>query len=167
MRRSLRSTALLLIAFLAATSGCSKKEENKAPAPSPSRSIVAARQPHKVVVPDSVKGKWQAVKIAVTDKETNQKKIYTIDIGSEIPIPESNLTLKVNYFLPAFIMDGRTMTSISNQTKNPAAQVEIRKNGNDIFKGWLFSLYPGAHAFRHPRFSFTLVDFVRSKEKSH
>ncbi len=167
MRRSLRTTALLLIAFLAATSGCSKHEDKATPAAPPAQNIIAPRKPHKVVVPDAVKGKWRAVKIAVTDKDTNQKKVYTIDIGSEIPIPESNLTLKVNYFLPAFIMDGRTMTSISNRTKNPAAQVEIRKNGKEIFKGWLFSLYPGAHAFRHPRFSFTLVDFVRSKEKSH
>ena len=30
----------------------------------------------------------------------------------------------------------------------------------EIFKGWLFSLYPTTHAMEHPRYSFTLVGFV-------
>ena len=34
------------------------------------------------------------------------------------------------------------MTSVSNETKNPAAQIVISKDGKEFFKGWLFSLYP-------------------------
>ncbi|WP_279384541.1 hypothetical protein [Geotalea toluenoxydans] len=35
-----------------------------------------------VVVPDNVKGKWKAVKIAVTDKTTKKDTIYTVNIGA-------------------------------------------------------------------------------------
>jgi hypothetical protein len=165
MRRLLRSIVLVLVVLMAAAPGCRQKEKNPPPAAPPQKITPVKKTPDRVVVPPAVKGKWKAVKIAVMDKGTNTKAIYTIDIGSKFPIPCTGLTLKVNYFLPAFIMDGKTMTSISNEPKNPAAQVEITDHGREIFKGWLFSLYPGTHAFRHPRFSFTLVDFVRAKKK--
>jgi hypothetical protein len=57
-------------------------------------------------------------------------------------------------------MDGTTLTSQSNEPKNPAAQVRIYENNAEIFKGWLFSLYPTTHALQHPRYGFTLVDFI-------
>jgi hypothetical protein len=34
-----------------------------------------------IVVPDSVKGKWKAVRIAVVNKTTGKVKIYTIPIS--------------------------------------------------------------------------------------
>jgi hypothetical protein len=57
-------------------------------------------------------------------------------------------------------MDGITMTSVSNEVKNPGAQIVISEEGKEAFNGWLFSLYPGIHAFQHSRYSFTLVDFI-------
>ena len=113
-----------------------------------------------MVVPDSVKGKWKAVKIAVTDKETNKETVYSVAIGSEFTIPNTNLAIKVDNFLPHFMMDGTTLTSQSNEPKNPAAQIRIMEGGKEIFKGWLFSLFPTTHAFQHPRYGFTLVDFI-------
>jgi hypothetical protein len=57
-------------------------------------------------------------------------------------------------------MDGTTLTSQSNEPKNPAAQVLIMEGGKEVFKGWLFMLYPTTHAFQHPRYGFTVVGFV-------
>ena len=162
-----RCTALLVPLFLVAAFGCGKQEEQVTPA---AREVAAPVQSvekpqARVVVPDEVQGKWKAVKIAVLDKETNKEEIYSVDIGSEFTIPSSGLILKVKNFLPAFIMDGTTMTSASNETKNPAAQIIITEGEREIFRGWLFSLYPGTHAFQHPRYSFTLVDFVAAGAK--
>jgi hypothetical protein len=157
--------ALVLVFSAAMVCGCEKKEAQQ---PAPPVSEPAPSQPRKttrIVVPDSVKGNWKAVKISVTDKENNTEKVYTIDLGSEFAVPDTDISLKVLTFLPAFIMDGTTMTSASNETRNPAAQVVISEKGTQVFKGWLFSLYPGTHAFQHPKYSFTLVDFVPAEQK--
>ena len=69
----------------------------------------------RVVVPAGVKESWKAVKIAVTDRETRQDEVYTVDIGHEFRLAESKVTLQVAAFLPAFVMDGSTMTSASEK----------------------------------------------------
>jgi hypothetical protein len=113
-----------------------------------------------VIIPEEIKGRWKAVKIAVQDKEKNQQDVYTVDIGSEFTVADSNLDLKVKNFLPYFQMDGLTLTSASNDPRNPAAQITISENGREVFSGWLFSRYPNTHAFQHPRYSFSLIDFI-------
>jgi hypothetical protein len=147
------------VVFLAAVFGCEKKED-AAPPTTVEEAAPVQRQETRIIIPDEVQGKWKAVKIAVLDKETTREEVYTIDLDSEFTIPGDGLTLRVSNFLPAFIMDGLTLTSVSNEPRNPAVQIEISENGRRVFKGWLFSLYPGTHAFHHPRYSFTLVDFL-------
>jgi alpha-acetolactate decarboxylase len=147
---------LLIAAFLTA---CSKQEDGKSAGQAVKTAPVAKKETF-VVVPGSVKGKWKAVKIAVTDKETNKENVFTVVIGSGFTIPNTGLEVRVDNFLPHFIMDGTTLTSHSNDLKNPAAQIRILDGGNEIFKGWLFALYPTTHAFQHPKFGFTLVDYI-------
>jgi hypothetical protein len=151
-------TKLLVLFVLASTAmaGCTKQEEKKAPTPQ----TQGAKKETIVVVPDSVKGKWKAVRIAVNDKIAKKESVHTINIGSELAIPGSDLVIKVENFLPQFVMEGTTLTSQSNEPKNPAAQIRINQGGKEIFKGWLFSLYPTTHALQHPQYSFTLVDFI-------
>jgi hypothetical protein len=60
-------------------------------------------------------------------------------------------------------MQGTTLTSQSNEPKNPAAQIRVSEGGKEIFKGWLFALYPTTHAFQHPRYGFTLKGYVPAK----
>lgn len=155
MKRLMKLLVLSLVAMSAAT-GCNEKEKQAPAAP--------RQQPVKmasvVVVPDSVKGKWSAVKIAVSDKSAKRQEVYTIAIGSEFKLPGSDLTLKVENFLPHFVMEGTTLTSGSNELKNPAAQLSITEGGREIYRGWLFTLYPTTHAFQHPQYGFTLVDYV-------
>ncbi len=157
----MRGVRLLVFALcaLALGAGCAKKEE-KVSETVPSHGAAGVRKEATVVIPASVKGKWKAVKIAVTDKVNGKETVYTVAIGNAVTIPGANLTLKVDTFLPHFVMEGTTLTSQSNEPKNPAAQIRIMEGGKEIFKGWLFSLYPTTHAFQHPRYGFTLVDFV-------
>jgi hypothetical protein len=164
MSRYLRFLAIALAAFavVAAGSGCERKEEQPAPRESapqvaPGHENLERATARVVVVPAEGQGKWKAVQVAVLDKEANQEKIYTVDIGSSFTVENSDLSLEVKNFLPAFTMDGATISSASSELKNPAAQIVIRGGGEEIFKGWLFSLYPETHAFQHPRYSFTLV----------
>ncbi|MFZ3208064.1 MAG: DUF2155 domain-containing protein [Geobacteraceae bacterium] len=156
MRDPLRYLVIALLTLVAVT-GCNKKEEGGEPV-APQGQIV--KKNTVVVVPDKVKGKWKAVKIAVTDKRVNKDIAYDIPINKEFSIPNSNLSIRVENFLPHFLMDGTTLTSQSNEPKNPAAQVLIMEGGKEVFNGWLFMLYPTTHAFQHPSYGFTVVGFV-------
>ncbi|MBI1922111.1 MAG: DUF2155 domain-containing protein [Geobacter sp.] len=158
MKFLLRSLIVAPLVILA-IAGCSRKEEKRGPEEASGKAQVAKKEA-TVVVPDAVRGKWKAVKIAVTDKTTSKEAVYTVPVGEAFSVPHSNMVIKVENFLPHFIMEGTTLTSQSNEPKNPAAQVRILEDGKEIFKGWLFSLYPTTHAFQHPRYGFTLVDFI-------
>ncbi len=144
--------------------GCEQQNEIAAPAPVEA-DAVATRQKKEaqVIVPAEVQGKWRAVKISVTDKENHREKIFTVAIGSSFTVPDSKIRLQVDAFLPAFIVDGTIMTSVSNETRNPAVQITISDEEREVFKGWLFSLFPGTHAYQHPRYSFALVDYLAAK----
>jgi len=157
-----RST-LILSAFLLILAGCSKQEEEPAQKPSPHGNVTKAEA--RVVVPDDVAGHWKAVKIAVQDKEANTEEVYTVDIGYAFKLGDSDIRLQVTNFLPHFVMDGMTLTSMSNETKNPAAQIVITEEGTQVFTGWLFGLYPNTHAFQHPRYSFSLVGYLPQTAK--
>lgn len=149
-----------LICLFALIIGCSRKEEPKKPqkdaAPIEDKVI---RKQTEVLVPDNVKGKWKSVKISIIDKESNKEGFVVIEIGKTMKVNGTNLVIKVENFLPHFVMDGTTLTSNSNSPKNPAVQVHITENGNEVFKGWLFTLYPNTHASQHSKYGFGLVDF--------
>jgi hypothetical protein len=116
-----------------ALTGCSKKDDKQAiPSAGPTDQVVSKKET-TVLVPDSVKGKWKAVKVGVINKQTNKESDYRIAIGSEYKIPNTDLTIEVESFLPHFTMEGTTLTSQSNEPKNPAAQVRISEGGKEIF----------------------------------
>jgi hypothetical protein len=154
----------VMVCLLAVLTGCSGKEDvqNNQQGAAPAGDTVIRKQT-EVTVPDAVKGKWKSVKISITDKEHNKEAFVVIEIGKTVKVSGTSLVIKVDNFLPHFIMEGTTLTSSSNAPKNPAAQVLITENGNEIFKGWLFSLYPNTHAAQNSRYGFGLVDFTPAK----
>jgi hypothetical protein len=154
----------LMVCLLTALSGCSRKEEmQKTHKGAVTAADTVIRKQQEVTVPDTVKGKWKSVKISITDKEHNKEDFVVIEIGKTMKVKGTNLVIKVENFLPHFIMEGTTLTSSSNAPKNPAAQVLITENGNEIFNGWLFSLYPNTHASQNSKYGFGLADFTPAK----
>jgi hypothetical protein len=123
----------------------------------------------KVVVPNSVKGKWSAVKLVVEDKVKKEFKEYTVNLNSDLKIPDSNLKIHVGDFLPDFSMSGRTLTSASNDQRNPAVAVRVFEGDKQIFPvqgkkwGWLFSKMPSIHPLNHPKYAIHLKEGVPKK----
>ncbi len=155
MKANVQLLAIFLLSIvLTFSAGCGRDEVEKKPVAD------TAKLMSRIVVPEEVEGQWQAVRIVVLNKETNNEDTYTVDIGYEFKVANSDVKLKVNAFLPAFVMKGKSMTSNSNRLDNPAALISLSEGGEEIFNGWLFSRFPGTHAFQHPRYSFTLVDFI-------
>ena len=159
MKRLMKLLVLSVVA-LGITAGCNEKSSEPAAETQPHPPVAPAKPASTVVVPESVKGKWKAVVIQVADKNVRSQRVYTIPIGAEFKLPDSKLTLTVENFLPAFVMEGTTLTSQSNELRNPAVQLIVKEAGREIYKGWLFSLYPTTHSFQHPQYGFTLVDYV-------
>ncbi|MDD2320773.1 MAG: DUF2155 domain-containing protein [Geobacteraceae bacterium] len=154
--RGFFAVALITVALFA---GCTKSDENKAVAPDPHDAMMA--QP-VIVVPDTVKGKWKSVKIAVLDKSSGKSTDYDIAIGSKVAVPDSDLVIAVDTFFPDFVMDGATRTSRSNEPKNPAAQIRVEEKGTEIYKNWLFALLKTPHAFQHPKYELSLTGYSPS-----
>jgi len=163
MRGKLLTVMVIAIALVAILGACKKKEE--APiAAQPEMGAPAMPQvmPVKeVVVPDSVKGKWAAVKLTIEDKIANTSNDVVIPIGAEHAVAGSDLKIKVGEFLPHFKMQGSVITSASEQLENPAVHVFVYEKGEEVFKGWLYSKYPGIHPFTHERFGITLKEPVK------
>jgi hypothetical protein len=121
----------------------------------------------KVIIPDSVKGKWDAAKIIFEDKTTKAKQEYTVNLNSDFKVPNTSLKIHVGEFLPDFKMDGLNLTSGSNELKNPALGIRVFDKDKQIFPGpgkqwgWLFSKVPTIHPFEHPKYSIILKEGVK------
>ena len=114
-----------------------------------------------VRIPDPVKGKWQAVKLRVEEKDGGRPpEVITVKLGGQLAIPGSKLRVKVGEFLPALQVSGGEITSASNDPTNPAVLVTVSEDGKDTFNGWLFSKFPEMQPFEHPKYRITLVEGV-------
>ncbi|MEW6324529.1 MAG: DUF2155 domain-containing protein [Nitrospirota bacterium] len=166
-----------MLSIILAVAACQKKEELPAPpapmpAPPPTQSgglpgdapadIPRIEGGGVTVVPDTVKGKWKGVVLVVEDKAQKQTKEYTVGLGKDLTIPNSQLVVQVLDFLPDLTIVSSTFTSVSNEPNNPAVHVAIRDGDKEIFKGWLFSMFPTIHPFQHAQYGVTLKEGVPS-----
>jgi hypothetical protein len=133
----------------------------------PARTGMMGTGKTQVVVPESVKGKWSAVTIIVEDKVAKAKQEYTVKLNSDFKIPNSSLKIHVGAFLPDFKMEGLSLTSGSNEPRNPALGIKVFESDKQIFPGpgkqwgWLFSKVPTIHPFEHPKYGITLKEGVK------
>jgi len=116
----------------------------------------------KIVVPDSVKGKWSSVILTVTEKATSKTEEVKVKLNSEYTIPKTSLKVKVGEFLPDFSMQGLNITSNSNEPKNPAVSVKVFDGDKEIFSGWLWSNFPTMHPFEHEKYELQLKEGVKA-----
>jgi len=114
-----------------------------------------------VRVPDAIRGKWQAVRLQIEIKGAGRAaQPLVANLGNEVAVPGSDLTLRADEFLPALQVKDNEITSLSNEPSNPAALVTITEKGKQVFHGWLFSKFPEMQPFDHPKYRITLIDGV-------
>ncbi|MEW6052488.1 MAG: DUF2155 domain-containing protein [Nitrospirota bacterium] len=121
----------------------------------------------KVVIPETVKGKWSGAKLVIEDKVSKTKQEYTVKLNSDFAVPNSGLRIHVGDFLPDFKMDGLSLTSGSNEPRNPALGIRVFENEKQIFPdpgrkwGWLFSKVPSIHPFEHAKYGIILKEGIK------
>ena len=157
----------LSIIFMFSLNACTKKEqpqqrphEQQTMMPSHADIQMPSSEDMKIVIPNEIKGKWKGVILTVMDKQTMNGKDYNIPIGAEFTIPGSNIDVQTGAFLPDLQIEDNIYSTVSAELNNPAIQVEVKEDGKEIFKGWLFQKYPTVHPFKHERFSITLKEPV-------
>ncbi len=166
-------TAIAIAMILVSFSACKKKgEESISEPPLRKGPILDAplttpghqrdqRIQFEVVVPEEVKNKWSAVKLLVEDKKLSKTQEFTVNLGDELKIPDSKITVKVEHFFPDFKMSGQIITSASNKPNNPSAGIVVFEAGKQIFPesgkvGWIYEKFPTVHPFQHKRFGLIL-----------
>ncbi|NTW98413.1 MAG: DUF2155 domain-containing protein [Geobacteraceae bacterium] len=157
-----RTVQLLIFSLLSVPTLSASQERTENPLDSLKLGISHRSAKEKtVIVPPEVSHRWKAVKLVVLDKTRGTENIYLIPIGLPVTIPSSALAITVEAFLPAFTMEGRIITTSSNELVNPSAKVRISENGTSVYQGWLFSKFPNTHAVTHPKYGFSLIGAVR------
>ncbi len=151
---------MLSALFLACTEKKDAAENSYKVVKVPQEQQPVASVPARVEVPDDILSAWKAIKVEVIDLVSAKATAYIVNIGGEEDIGDSGMKIKALNFLPAFQMNVPIITSRSNELENPAAQIEVYEGGDQIFKGWLFTLYPTTHAFTHPKYSITLLEGI-------
>jgi hypothetical protein len=157
--------AVVMVGLVVSFAGCKKKEEKpQLPPGHPSMEggMPPAGMPdmpkvdRKVVVPKEVAAKWTAVKLTIENKAAKTSKEYTVNVGGEQAVPNTNIKVKVLTFLPDFKMGEKDITSSSDKPNNPAAQIVVTDGGKEVWKGWLYSMHPGIHPFQSDKIGLTL-----------
>ena len=133
-------------------------ENNESGHPQVNSKVLISR---KIVVPSEVEGKWNAVKILVRNKEDEKfGGIHTLNLGTSFVPAGSGLTVTVGPFLPNFMMDKTTYTSMGNEPLNPAVQLIVEEAGKIIYKGWAFKRFPSMYEFEHQLISIELLGAI-------
>ncbi len=121
----------------------------------------AEKLQREVRIPKNVEGKWKAVQILVRNKaDEGKNELKTVTLGSSFKIAGTGINVSVGPFLPNFVMDQGTYTSMNNQAINPAVQLVVEENGKVLYKGWTFAKYPEMYAFEHEAFALELKDYI-------
>jgi len=148
---------LLVLGACCLLAACQRTNEPPAVLkPTVSHGTVKEKQ---VVIPADVVRGWRAVKISVIDKVRATENVYIFPIGKVTRIPNLNLSISVDAFLPSFVIEGSTITSASNKPNNPSVKVRITDtdSGKLVYTGWLFVNFPNTHAVTHPNYAFNFV----------
>ncbi len=97
--------AVFVVVVLAVSVGACKKKEEKPQMPAGHPGMEGGMPPagmpqvpkvdRQVVVSKDVTAKWKAVKLSIENKSAKTTKEYSVNIGSELTIPNTKMTVKV------------------------------------------------------------------------
>ena len=167
--------ALFLAGTLAAAAGCGEKGR---PEPGIQMAISHEREsgpegaagggeegqakvPSKLVVPPEVEKTYSAIRLAWKNSQTGKEGELDVPLGGSARVPDSEMEVRADAFLPAFTMKGDAITTQGVEATNPASRITVSDQGKEVFSGWIFANYPDVHPFQHPRYSLKLAGGVK------
>jgi hypothetical protein len=125
------------------------------------RSPGVPKVPTRLVVPPEVAKTYSAIRLTWKDSGSGKEGAVDVPLGGSVRVPDSEIEVRSDVFLPAFTMAADEITSQGVEPNNPAARITVVEKGSEIFSGWIFTNFPDVHPFQHPRFSLRLAGGVR------
>jgi len=119
--------------------------------------------PNRLEVPPEVLKAYSGIRLRWKDSTKNKDGTVEVPLEGKARIPDSDLEVRADVFLPAFTMSQQAITSSGTEPANPAARITVLEKGQEIFGGWIFTRFPDVHPFQHPRFSLLLEGGVPRK----
>ncbi len=83
--------------------------------------------------------------LKVKDKNTGKVEEVSLKVGQEKNLPDLGVSIRLLAFYPDFVLTQNGPTSRSDELNNPAALVEILKDGKTINRTWVFAFFPNVH----------------------
>jgi len=101
--------------------------------------------------------------IVITAQKKNSgspAQTFTVAPGGSFSLPEPNLVVRVGRFFNDFVIDDQGQpVNKSDQPNNPAAELLIARNGETLYRTWIFQNFPDFHGLRGD-YTFTLQGFT-------
>lgn len=107
-------------------------------------------------IPPEVKAKWKSVELSITTAGGKEQRAR-VTIGDKVAVTDTDLSLSVAAFVPAFTSDAGVVSSSSNTLDNPAVQLQLRDRKGEIAKGWVFQSLPEFNSFSSNKVSVRLL----------
>ena len=117
--------------------------------------------PTRLVVPPEVATTYSAIRVTWKDSAGGKEGTLDIPLGGSARVPNSDLEVHADVFLPAFTMTADEITSNGVELTNPAARLTVVEKDKQVFGGWIFTNFPDVHPFEHARFSLRLAGGVK------
>ncbi|MCW8918113.1 MAG: hypothetical protein OQL08_04805 [Gammaproteobacteria bacterium] len=163
MARSARFLALSLATTLLLACGEQAEVVELGPPEKPAEhdtlatpSAAEAEGPRQVVVPAALRGKY--TRATMTVQLPGMATAATIELPlNGVPQATDYGTLLVRDYLPAFMINGNTITSDGLEEQNPALWAEWQRDGKPVFAGWLFRDYPTLNPMALPEHQLTFI----------
>lgn len=111
----------------------------------------------EVKLSKEVMAKWNTVLLDVTDASSKKKAQLTIKVGSSVTLNNAALKLKVEAFVPDYMITEDHIESRSNEADNPAVLVALLDGDKVVAKGWVFKTLPDFNSYTDPRYPVVLV----------
>jgi len=126
-------------------------------------SEIAPAIPSRLEVPPEVEKAYSGIRLAWKDSQGGKEGSIEVPLGGGTRLPDSDLEVRAEVFLPAFTMSREAITSSGTEEANPAARIAVVEKDKQLFSGWIFTRFPDVHPFQHPRFSLRLEGGVRKQ----
>ncbi|OGQ57190.1 MAG: hypothetical protein A3J24_06065 [Deltaproteobacteria bacterium RIFCSPLOWO2_02_FULL_53_8] len=104
-----------------------------------------------------VLAKWNEVQLEITDGASKKKDKVTVKVGASAALKNPAFKLKVEAFVPDYMITEDSIVSRTNEADNPAVLVALLEGDKVVAKGWIFKSLPDFNSYTDQRFPVALI----------
>jgi cytochrome c biogenesis protein len=105
----------------------------------------------------------KSVELMVSDKEGKPVAAHVkLPFKKPVEVPGTDVTLVASDFAADFVYDiaTKTVSTRSNEHRNPAVKIEVYRDGEKQFDQWLMMRAMGMHSSKDEKYDFRLLSYV-------